>query len=88
MYKNKFVLAISTVFALAACSTVQSGEQSNLKLGTSAIQFAAQTKCNHDIDDFAAWKIARKTNKPTIQKLHIVLIFKNITSNAIYYFYF
>lgn len=68
MHKNNFVLAISTVFALAACSTVQSSEQSNLKLGTSAIQFAAKTKCNHDIDDYAAWKIASKLMTKTQRK--------------------
>lgn len=68
MHKNNFVLAISTVFVLAACSTVQSGEQSNLKLGTSAIQFAAKTKCNHDIDDFVAWKIASKLMTKTQKK--------------------
>ena len=60
MYKNKYVLSILTLFALAICSTVKSGERSDFKLGTSAIQFAAQTKYNHDIYDFAACKIASK----------------------------
>lgn len=82
MYKNKFVLAISTVFALAACSTVQSGEQSNLNLGTSAIQFAAQTKCNHDIDDFAAWKIASKLMTKTQKKEKKTQICKCVGKNA------
>ncbi|WP_420001247.1 hypothetical protein ACN19N_09990 [Acinetobacter sp. LF10] len=26
----------------------------------SAIQVAAQTKCKHDLDNFAAWKVASK----------------------------
>ncbi|MBH2002440.1 MAG: hypothetical protein I8H98_09280 [Moraxellaceae bacterium] len=59
MNKNKFFIIFS-FFALLACVDAQSAEPTKLKMGTSAIQFAAQTKCKHDLDDFAAWKIAAK----------------------------
>ncbi|WP_288402635.1 hypothetical protein [uncultured Acinetobacter sp.] len=59
MNKNKFFIILS-FFTLLACVDAQSAEPTKLKMGTSAIQLAAQTKCTHDIDDFAAWKVASK----------------------------
>lgn len=59
MNKNKFFIILS-FFTLLACVDAQSAEPTKLKMGTSAIQFAAQTKCTYDIDDFAAWKVASK----------------------------
>ena len=59
MNKNKFIILFS-FFILLACVDAQGAEPTKMKMGTSAIQFAAQTKCTHDIDDFAAWKVASK----------------------------
>ena len=53
MNKNKFIILFS-FFILLSCVDAQGAEPTKMKMGTSAIQFAAQTKCTHDIDDFAA----------------------------------
>ncbi|ENV37887.1 hypothetical protein F959_01408 [Acinetobacter venetianus RAG-1 = CIP 110063] len=68
MKKNHLLFILSTSLTLLVCSSAQSAEQSKLKLGTSAIEFAAQTKCSHDIDDFAAWKVASRLMSSELKK--------------------
>ena len=82
MKKNHLLFILSTSLTLLACSSAQSAEQSKLKLGTSAIEFAAQTKCSHDIDDFAAWKVASRLMNSELKKQKKKQICKCVGKNA------
>ena len=59
MYNHKFLFALVLTFTSSLC-VAQNAEQHSSHIVNSAIQIAAQTKCKHDLDDFAAWKIAAK----------------------------